>query len=281
MISLKFLILEINKNYQIPDEMKSGNLTGPHSGKEVDLLITGKKPVAIINLPEDLSRLIPYIRHGKLVAKKLKYDNYSYLWSVVVAQPKEKWRIDKIIHLVNHASKVVINHISHDPKFSALRYHAKLGLLLGYSKEEVKHFLKKIKLKLGLVENVEKYLIWEPTGDFRLVVNELNKLQSQSDEVYRAFTNRDVSDMKRDGVFQSKGKGNTRSNAGTYVASDIHLAGAFALRYLREGYGGYIVVMDKNKMPELISRDPGNFTTEQIPIEAVKRIINLQDFTGR
>ena len=80
--------------------MKSGNLTGPHSRKEAELLIAGKKPASIISLPEDLAKLIPYIRHGKLVAKKLKYDNYPNIWSVVVAQPKEKWRIDKIIHLV-------------------------------------------------------------------------------------------------------------------------------------------------------------------------------------
>jgi hypothetical protein len=129
-----------------------------------------------------------------------------------------------------------------------------------------------------LKEGVEKYLIWEPTGIYSRMAEELNKLVSQPGELYRAASDKEVFLIKRDKVFQSAGEGNTRENAGTYVAGDVHLAGAFAIRYYRDGLGGNVLVLDRNKLPEPVPRDPGNFTVDHIPLIAVKRIINLKNF---
>jgi len=132
-----------------------------------------------------------------------------------------------------------------------------------------------------LKEGVEKYLIWQPTGIFRAMVDYLDTLTSSNNEVYRGASDKEISILKNTKVFKSNGKGNTRDNAGTYVSADIHLAAAFALRYYRDGHGGSVLVLEKSKLPELVARDPGNFTVDHVPLEAVKRIINLKDFTGR
>ena len=139
---------------------------------------------------------------------------------------------------------------------------------------EYKSFFKYLK------EGVEKYLIWEPTGIYRNIIDNIDRIKPQPNEIYRAASNQEVILLKRDKSFSSMGMGNTRKNAGTYVTSDISLAGAFAVRYFRDGKGGNIIVLDKNKLSELTPRDPGNFTVSLIPLEAVKRIINLKDLVG-
>lgn len=130
-----------------------------------------------------------------------------------------------------------------------------------------------------LKEGVEKYLIWEPTGDLRTIANRINTLHSNPDELYRGGSDAELSILQKSKVFQSRGLGNTRDNAGTYVSSDIHLAGAFAMRYLRDHKGGNIFVLDKSKLPNPIQRDPGNYSVDHIPLEAVKKIIRLGEIT--
>lgn len=129
-----------------------------------------------------------------------------------------------------------------------------------------------------LRENVENYLIWEPTGGFKKIAEKINLLKSSPNELYRGASDAEVKILKTNKTFQSRGVGNTRKNAGTYVSSDVHLAGAFAMRYFKDGHGGSIIILDKSKMGKLIPRDPGNFTTDFISLDAVKDIINLRDF---
>lgn len=129
-----------------------------------------------------------------------------------------------------------------------------------------------------LHENVEDYLVWEPVGDFKKMTNQINLLNSSPSELYRGASDIEVKILQTKGTFQSKGSGNTRKNAGTYVTSDVHLAGAFAIRYFRDGHGGSIIVLEKSKIKGLTPRDPGNFTVDFIALDAVKRIINLKDY---
>lgn len=128
-----------------------------------------------------------------------------------------------------------------------------------------------------LKEDVEKYLIWKPTGVYRKMVDKLNKLQSLPNELYRGCPDSQITRLKTNRILRSSGRGNTREEAGTYVSADIHLASAFALRYFRERLGGHILILDKEKLPTPVERDPGNYTVEYIPIESVKRIIDLND----
>ncbi len=137
---------------------------------------------------------------------------------------------------------------------------------------EYKHFFS------YLTEGVEKYLIWEPTGIYKTISDEINKYSSSPNEMYRAASDKEIQILQKDKVFRSSGKGNTRANAGTYISSDIYLAGAFALRYFRDGNGGSIIILDRHKLPQITPRDPDNFTVEYIPNEAVQNIINLKSF---
>lgn len=139
---------------------------------------------------------------------------------------------------------------------------------------EYKSFFKYLK------EGVEKYLIWEPTGDLRKIVDGLDKIPLSPDEVYRGSPDSQVQRLEKMGVLKSSGKDvNTKDASNTFVSDDISLAGAFAIRHFRDGHGGHVLIIDKHKLPPLKNRDPGNYTVEYIPKEAVKRIIDLQDFT--
>jgi len=81
--------------------------------------------------------------------------------------------------------------------------------------------------------------------------------------------------LQKHGRVTSKGKGNTRNIYGSYLASDFKLSARFALVNYRDKKEGVIIVVDKNKLPDLKSVDPGNFVTSYIPLEAVKQIIDL------
>ena len=43
----------------------------------------------------------------------------------------------------------------------------------------------------------------------------------------------------------------------------------------------YLLVLDRDKLPELNPADEGNYWTAKIPLDAVKQAINLQDLAKR
>jgi hypothetical protein len=102
---------------------------GPHLDAELALMLQGRKPVTSISTDEKYNQFLPYIKQGRFVAKKTDYDSW------IIAQPKEAWRIDKIITLVRNMRS------TRDDEKPTKLYHAKLGLLFGYSKEDIKRFL--------------------------------------------------------------------------------------------------------------------------------------------
>ena len=67
---------------------------GPHSGKEVEMMISGTKPAALVS-PKQKLLLDPYIKSGQLVAMQ-KYNNPSW----IIAQKDEAWRLEKISDLL-------------------------------------------------------------------------------------------------------------------------------------------------------------------------------------
>jgi len=122
---------------------------------------------------------------------------------------------------------------------------------------------------------VEDYLIWEPEGELRVIVDKLNKLKSSKSEVYRGLSGSEYNVLTRKGSVKSKGKGNTSDVDGSYVADNVHLAGRFALVAYRDTGEGYLLVLDRKKLPGLEPRDPGNYAVSYIPRDAVKKTIQL------
>ena len=106
---------------------------GPHEDKELELMIAGTKPAAIIG-SESLADFKPYIKDKTLVlATKFKGGGGATVY--IVTLPNEQWRGPQIEKQFMKMKQFPIG--SPETKLS----HTKMGLLLGYSKEDIRHFL--------------------------------------------------------------------------------------------------------------------------------------------
>ena len=122
---------------------------------------------------------------------------------------------------------------------------------------------------------VEDFLIWEPEGDLRRIADRLNDLKSKRSEVYRGISELEYKVLTRDGSVKSKGDGNTSDIDGSYVADNNHLAGRFAMVAYRDTGEGYLLILNRKKLPNLDPRDPGNYAVSNIPKDSVKKAIKL------
>lgn len=125
--------------------------------------------------------------------------------------------------------------------------------------------------------SIYDYLIWEPTGKLKVAADKLDQMNNfGSDDLFRGMSKKELDVLQKHGKVTSKGRGNTRNIYGSYLASDFKLSARFALVNYRDKGEGVVIVVDKNKLPDLKSVDKGNFVTTYIPIQAVKQIIDLQ-----
>ena len=123
--------------------------------------------------------------------------------------------------------------------------------------------------------SIYDFLIWEPTGRLKEIADSIDTLSSKKSELYRGISAKELKSINKDGYAVSKGKGNTRNVVASYLADDIKLAGRFALVDFRDKKNGFILVLDRKKLPELTARDPGNYTTSVINKEAIIKVIDL------
>ena len=138
---------------------------------------------------------------------------------------------------------------------------------------------KKRKKKLNESKTIYDYLLFPPESDeHKKIVANIAKLQNNPDEAYRGISSAEYKNLKNDGFVVSRGVGNTRKGiTGSYVSDDIQLAGRFAFHEYKQKGRAYLLVLDRDKLPELNPADEGNYWTAQIPLDAVKQAINLQD----
>ena len=125
------------------DEPKSQALPegiGPHKGRELELMLAGKKPLAMfyeaVVLP--LSDFYPeedfmvYVEAGKLIRRDEIYQPHNHPIAVnyvYYALPSEDWRLDEI-HRLQFSSVV-------EGKIWTEDNERELGRLLGYSEMEI------------------------------------------------------------------------------------------------------------------------------------------------
>ena len=128
-------------------------------------------------------------------------------------------------------------------------------------------------------KSIYDYLLFPPEGEeHKKIVANIAKLQNNPDEAYRGISSAEYKNLKNDGFVVSRGAGNTRKGiTGSYVSDDIQLAGRFAFHEYKQKGRAYLLVLDRDKLPELNPADEGNYWTAQIPLDAVKQAINLQD----
>lgn len=156
---------------------------------------------------------------------------------------------------------------------------ARLPKVLGATIKRKGKVKKKRKKKLNESKTIYDYLLFPPEKpDHKEIVHKISKLESKPDEVYRGISSAEYKNLKKDGFVVSRGVGNTRKGiTGSYVSDDIQLAGRFAFFEYKEKGRGYLLILDRDKLPELQPADEGNYWTAQIPEDAVKQAINLQD----
>jgi hypothetical protein len=100
---------------------------GPHQNKELNMMLAGVKPAALIDVDEYDLLWKPYVDQGKFIARKFTniagWDNY------IVALPGEEQRIDRMIKMLT------------DTGPASDVYHVKLGRMLGYTKDQIRKFI--------------------------------------------------------------------------------------------------------------------------------------------
>jgi hypothetical protein len=118
-------------------------------------------------------------------------------------------------------------------------------------------------------KTVFDYLLFPPQGRELEIATEISKMKSSPKHVYRGMSTKEYINLLNNKKVVSKGVGNTRDIVGSYVASDIQLAGRFAIRAWKDYGKAVLVTLDRNKLPPLNKADPGNFWVEYIPLDAV------------
>jgi len=121
---------------KISEFINEAGTNGPHSYKEVEMLLNGTKPAAILT-PKEMNKLRPYLLKGEFFFRK-KPDGIDY----IVGQKGEVLRVNRIYQLLKNnsdrAEEISYHAMSKLPNTA---YHSELGRLLGYSEEDINYHL--------------------------------------------------------------------------------------------------------------------------------------------
>ena len=106
---------------------------GPHEGRYLQLFLAGKKP-AILLQDYEMGPFQKYVDNGQLA--QLEIDVFSNSKSFVLTVPGEGWRANQLKKLFQKA-------IADDywETQNERVWHAKVGLLLGYTNTDIRQFL--------------------------------------------------------------------------------------------------------------------------------------------
>lgn len=120
---------------------------GPHELRELELMLAGKKPLAMFYdglaarwiIPE--AEFEPYVQAGRIVKHVIITPDCGGMDSICVyyALPGEEWRIDAL-EAINHATRSGARPATDQDDIET-------GRLLGYSEDEIAAFLAWIKGK--------------------------------------------------------------------------------------------------------------------------------------
>ena len=115
---------------------------GPHEGKELELMLNGSKPAALIN-NDRVNDFKKYLKNKTLsLVEKIPRREPSRYYSVVITKPGEEWRGKEIANSI-----LGLRQVPQDSE-EAIKYHEKLGNLLGYSSNDIDHFVSRIRARM-------------------------------------------------------------------------------------------------------------------------------------
>ena len=116
---------------------------GPHEGRELELMLAGKKPAAMFNedLPEGFTMpdvlFAPYVESGRVITKEIMISFSKHpqlaLRYFFFAIPGEEWRMDRLIE---------IHRLIHEQGSPTTReLETEIGQLLGYQGRDIQAYL--------------------------------------------------------------------------------------------------------------------------------------------
>ncbi|MBT3305042.1 MAG: hypothetical protein HN377_01015 [Alphaproteobacteria bacterium] len=124
-------------------ETPEKNRNGPHEGRELELMLTGEKPLALFydTIPEcgviPEQAFAPYVKSGKVVSSERIFqspqESVPSVRVVFYARLEEAWRMDDALKIME---KALFQHGRPNDDDDA-----QLGRLLGYSEEDIRQFL--------------------------------------------------------------------------------------------------------------------------------------------
>lgn len=136
---------------------------------------------------------------------------------------------------------------------------------------------KKKKDTVTEAKTIHDYLLMPPAGeDQENIVNYIAQLENSDDEVYRGMSTAEYKNIVKHGKAVSRGAGNTRDGEFSYVATDVQLAGRFAFTEYKQKGRAVLLIIDKDKLPNLEPSDPGNYRTDYIPVDSIKQALDLK-----
>ncbi|MBP5858654.1 hypothetical protein KAJ83_16660 [Marivibrio halodurans] len=117
---------------------------GPHEDRELELMLSGEKPLAYFS---ELTRadfewpdeeFEPYVESGRIIKREILHVEIilgvdEEIRSLYFVLPGEEWRIDKA-----HANRIRVCRTAKDKERDA----REMGELLGYTPHEIKVFLR-------------------------------------------------------------------------------------------------------------------------------------------
>lgn len=108
---------------------------GPHEGRILTLLLSGRKPIALVD-DWEMAPFEPYIKNGTLEVKpfKLAFHNGAAYDSYVVFLPGQERR-------ANRLQKVYSQYDDYENAGKTDLWHSRMGILLGYSNRDIRKFL--------------------------------------------------------------------------------------------------------------------------------------------
>lgn len=126
-------------------------------------------------------------------------------------------------------------------------------------------------------KTIHDYLLMPPSGeDQENIVNHIAQLKNSDEEVYRGMSTAEYKNIIKHGKAVSRGAGNTRDGEFSYVSKDVQLAGRFAFTEYKQKGRAVLIILDKDKLPNLVDADPGNYRTDYIPADSIKQVIDLK-----
>lgn len=116
-------------------EFINNKLLGPHEQKEISLMLSGKKPAALMGMTPEIKKLV---KQGLIKAFRSTSHSAKQYFLTLPGEEDRAKKLDIAFAKLKDAAK---NNTYND--INTAKTHIEIGKLLGYSLQAIKYFLRK------------------------------------------------------------------------------------------------------------------------------------------